>query len=169
MTKPFWTFIKSVLTKCIDGCRSVRRRPFCFYLPLWSHSYICHTIIKAKAHLDRHWYDPFPRDIWETCWFMSFLSSTAREVDMSSLHNNTWWWSVSNHRLIFVWSPIRSDRHHFDGSGSVVCSVADPWHFGVDPDPDPRIHASDWWIRILDLDPAIFVIELQDANKKLIF
>ncbi len=21
-------------------------------------------------------------------------------------------------------------------------SVADPWHFGVDPDPDPRIHAS---------------------------
>ncbi len=22
-----------------------------------------------------------------------------------------------------------------------VC--ADPWHFGVDPDPDPRIHASD--------------------------
>ncbi len=22
-------------------------------------------------------------------------------------------------------------------------SVADPWHFGVDPDPDPRIHASD--------------------------
>jgi hypothetical protein len=22
-------------------------------------------------------------------------------------------------------------------------SVPDPWHFGVDPDPDPRIHASD--------------------------
>ncbi len=22
-------------------------------------------------------------------------------------------------------------------------NVADPWHFGVDPDPDPRIHASD--------------------------
>jgi hypothetical protein len=28
-------------------------------------------------------------------------------------------------------------------------SVADPWHFGVDPDLDPRIHASDQWIRIL--------------------
>jgi hypothetical protein len=27
------------------------------------------------------------------------------------------------------------------------------WYFGVDPDPDP------------DLDPAIFVIDLQDANK----
>ncbi len=45
--------------------------------------------------------------------------------------------------------------------------------FGVDPDPDPRIHASDQWIRIririLDPVPAIFVIDLQDASKKLIF
>jgi hypothetical protein len=44
----------------------------------------------------------------------------------------------------------------------------------VDPDPDPRIHASDLSIRIqiririLDPDPGIFVIDLQDANKKLI-
>ncbi len=37
----------------------------------------------------------------------------------------------------------------------VTTSVADLWHFGVDPDADP--------------DPAIFVIDLQDANKKLIF
>jgi hypothetical protein len=28
-------------------------------------------------------------------------------------------------------------------------SVADPWHFDVDPDLDPGIHASDQWIRIL--------------------
>ncbi len=50
-------------------------------------------------------------------------------------------------------------------------SVPDPWHFGVDPDPDPQIHASDKWIRIrnLDPDPAIFVIGLQDASKKLFF
>ncbi len=34
----------------------------------------------------------------------------------------------------------------------VLSSVTDPWHFGVDPDPDP----------------AIFVIDLQEANKKLI-
>ncbi len=46
------------------------------------------------------------------------------------------------------------------------------WHFGVDP--DPPIHASDKWIRIriririLDPDAATFVIDLQDANKKLI-
>ncbi len=37
----------------------------------------------------------------------------------------------------------------------------------MDPDPDPRIHAIDYWIRIrlLDPDPAIFVIDLQDAKK----
>jgi hypothetical protein len=35
--------------------------------------------------------------------------------------------------------------------------------FGVDPDPDPRIDASDWWIRI-----RIFITDLQDANKKII-
>ncbi len=29
-------------------------------------------------------------------------------------------------------------------SNTLMISVADPWHFGVDP--DPRIHASDWWI-----------------------
>ncbi len=39
----------------------------------------------------------------------------------------------------------------------VRCSVPDPWHFGVDPDPDS------------DQDPAIFVIDLKDGNKKLIF
>jgi hypothetical protein len=32
----------------------------------------------------------------------------------------------------------------------------------VDPDPDPRIHASP----DADPDPAIFVIALQDASKK---
>ncbi len=52
---------------------------------------------------------------------------------------------------------------------SLLPSVADPWHFGVDPDPDPRIHAS-------DLDPCLwlgsgsfcFINDHQDANKQLI-
>jgi hypothetical protein len=35
----------------------------------------------------------------------------------------------------------------------------------LDPDLDPWIHFSE----CPDQDPAIFVIELQDANKKLIF
>ncbi len=26
---------------------------------------------------------------------------------------------------------------------SIIGSVADPWHFRVDPHPEPRIHASD--------------------------
>jgi hypothetical protein len=45
-------------------------------------------------------------------------------------------------------------------------NVADPWHFCVDPDPDldPRIHASDQWIRIW----IRILIDLQDANKNLI-
>jgi hypothetical protein len=34
-----------------------------------------------------------------------------------------------------------------------------------DPDLDPQIHACDKWI--LDPDPVIVVIDLQDANKKL--
>jgi len=39
---------------------------------------------------------------------------------------------------------------------------------GVDPDPDQRIHASGYCIRIRILDPDldIFVIDLQDSNKK---
>ncbi len=46
-------------------------------------------------------------------------------------------------------------------------SVADPWHFGVDPDPgstDPCL-----WPMDSDPDPAFFVIDLQDANKKQFF
>ncbi len=35
------------------------------------------------------------------------------------------------------------------------CSGSDPWHFDVDPDSDP--------------EPAIFVIDLPDANKKQIY
>ncbi len=46
-------------------------------------------------------------------------------------------------------------------------SVAYPWHFGVDP--DPRIHAL--WLKDPDpdSDPTVFIIDLQDANKKQFF
>jgi hypothetical protein len=30
----------------------------------------------------------------------------------------------------------------------VTSSVADPWHYGVDPDLNPRIHICGWWVRI---------------------
>jgi hypothetical protein len=47
---------------------------------------------------------------------------------------------------------------------SVWISVPDPLH--VDVDPEPRIHASD--SVTIGPDPAVFVIDLQDANKKII-
>ncbi len=47
--------------------------------------------------------------------------------------------------------------------GVLSHSDADPWHFGTDA--DPRIHAS-LWLMDLDPDPAIFVIDIQDDNKK---
>ena len=35
-------------------------------------------------------------------------------------------------------------------SGSIpITSVSDPSHFDMDPDPDPRIHIWEKWIRIL--------------------
>ncbi len=44
-----------------------------------------------------------------------------------------------HHKSLAIWRAIP------------LSSVADPWHFSVDP------------------DPSIFIIDLQDANKKLIF
>ncbi len=58
---------------------------------------------------------------------------------------------------------ILPHRHELPSPPLLQC--LDPWHFGTDP--DPWIRASDQWIRIPD--PAIFVLDLQDANKKLIF
>ncbi len=48
----------------------------------------------------------------------------------------------------------------------VLSSVPDPWHFGVDPDPDadPCL-----WLMDPDADPAIFDIDLKDVNKQQIF
>ncbi len=36
------------------------------------------------------------------------------------------------------------DFRQFLGRRLIKISVADPWHFGVDPDPDLRIHASEY-------------------------
>ncbi len=56
---------------------------------------------------------------------------------------------------------------HYPDEGSPVSGVADPWHFGVNP--DPRIHASDKWMDSdpnadpdADPDPANFVIDNQN-------
>jgi hypothetical protein len=50
----------------------------------------------------------------------------------------------------------------------VLTSVAYPCHFGVDPDSDLRIHVlADGSRSRFGYGPAIFIIDLQDANKKL--
>ncbi len=47
------------------------------------------------------------------------------------------------------------------GSGSVLTSLVDLWHFGTNLDPDPC-----FWPMDPAPDPAIFVLDLQDANQK---
>ncbi len=56
----------------------------------------------------------------------------------------------------FCWKNVKfreneKDHFHLDlwALRFITSSVADPWHFCADPDLDPRIHASDKWIRIL--------------------
>jgi hypothetical protein len=53
----------------------------------------------------------------------------------------------------------------------VLTSVADPWHFDVDPDPDLDTPDPCLWLMDPDADPdpAVFVLNLQDDNKKQIF
>jgi hypothetical protein len=77
---------------------------------------------------------------------------------------------LKEHLAIFAGFPhptillksISQNFATFSQTGTLITSV-------VDTDTDPRIHASDKWIRIriwiLNTDPAIFVIDLQDAKK----
>jgi len=44
----------------------------------------------------------------------------------------------------------------FMDSQKIALIVADPWNFGADPYPDPRIHTSDEWIRILLFSSVTF-------------
>jgi len=51
---------------------------------------------------------------------------------------------------------------------TVTClSYKNVFFWGLDPDPDPRIHVSNQWIRIQILmrDPANVVIDCQDAGE----
>ncbi len=52
--------------------------------------------------------------------------------------------------LKVVW--VRTWRNNLSFTIMLYTSVADPWHFDVDPEPDP----------------SVFITDLQDANKKLI-
>ncbi len=103
--------------------------------------------------------------------FIIFSCLTSRKKDLFS-----WWISGSGDRILNIsGGPINSGPQssgHSELQTRLFCpwrSVPDPWHIDVDPDPDPRIHASDYWIRILDPNPAIFVIDLEEATIKKCF
>ncbi len=51
----------------------------------------------------------------------------TKALSFMLVHENNLWWDTARR----------------GGEGGGRGSVADPWHFGVDPDPDPRIRASD--------------------------
>ncbi len=72
-------------------------------------------------------------------------------------------------KWFYTWRPLPrlwpvlavTNRYH---TIRVQTSFADPWHFCSDPDPRIR----NLWLTdpTPDLDPAIFVSDLQDSNKK---
>ncbi len=87
-------------------------------------------------------------------WIFGTMITHTQNVEKLSRNNFTF-------LKVKIIPQIRYAKYH------KICdkktSVADPWHFGVDP--DPGIHC----IWLMDPDPAIFVIDLQNASKKLIF
>ncbi len=48
-------------------------------------------------------------------------------------------------------------------------SVGDPWHFGADPDPDPRIRTSDKWIQLRIRLLSSLTLRMQKKNIFFIF
>ncbi len=63
-----------------------------------------------------------------------------------------WGWQCHRWR-----APLASGRTPQPAHQNIFISVPDPWHFGVDPDPDPRIHAS-------DLCPAVPVNHFENPS-----
>jgi hypothetical protein len=51
------------------------------------------------------------------------------------------------------------------GVEALPTSVPEPWHFCVDPVPDPQIHASDKWIRILLFSSLTFKMPTKNNLK----
>jgi hypothetical protein len=73
------------------------------------------------------------------------------EVPASSIKRNQNIFSSLIHR-VYQWA-IKPTKGFIKFQKQIpLFSVADPWHFGVDPDPDPRIHAS--WLLDPDPDPG---------------
>ncbi len=106
-------------------------------------------------------------------WRRSFREGQLRPVsaqDLGTPHYGlysratTFWASSRRIQSLHREHQAAKCTGHLVNNISIECSVANPWHFGVDPDPDQRIHASASWIRILLF---LSLRTLQDTNKKL--
>jgi hypothetical protein len=58
----------------------------------------------------------------------------------------------------------RLNKGTINGTYRNQCSGSVTFWYGTDPEPDPRLRPMD-----PDLDPATFVLDIPDANKKLFF
>jgi hypothetical protein len=130
--------------------------------------------------------------VWLIDWFLRvyiiekikrFIILVCRSVNFTRLSERwlSWPWPDSSSTLPVLSSLVRRDllcfRFRYPHQQAVTCpytrywenrkiSVADPWHFGVDP--DPRIHASDLKIRILLFSSLTFKMQ-QTNNLKKVF
>jgi hypothetical protein len=78
---------------------------------------------------DLKWSEPY--FVFAPLTFFSLCSTKWTKLSsLCYLHN------VVMHRAGCTWS----NKNHFT---CVKISVGEPWHFGADPDPDPRIRTSD--------------------------
>jgi hypothetical protein len=94
-------------------------------------------IIAAVAPISHRCIHMMSHQVRRSCYNNAFiLKSRGTEDTRAPPVCHIWNMGLAAHVLYIQYIPPTN-------------SVADPWHFGVDPDPDPRIHASDKWIRIL--------------------
>ncbi len=93
--------------------------------------------------------------------------SKIRTVHFSSPKIFIFWLGGQIHRSkyyhVFICERSCKDLNRTVRKVRPGTSVPDPWHFGVNP-----IRIRGTMSLIMDPDPALFVIILQDANKKLI-
>ncbi len=82
----------------------------------------------------------FPRSVCLLC--CRKIGGPIVKIYKSLTDTWMWKWELRGHKVSFL---------GVHKSGFLCSSVADPWQFGLDP------------------DPAIFVIDLRDINKKQIF
>ncbi len=100
-------------------------------------SYSCMFLSTSPSHL--HFHTLF---MWEVpVGFVGFVSMLEAAYCLHILHSAWYRYLTGSSCLWHGWR-----RNFFSPQAwppSAASSVADQWHFGVDPDPDPRIHTSD--------------------------